>query len=161
VDVVLTDDGKTAIAKNMRSFEVLDLAIGKVTQTLALPAGGGKGRNVGGAMSATGLIAYDGKLYVTDSQAGVMVAKKGDGNKYEWDGEPMKLPAPEVKGATYPTGLDVDGSALWVCSSRGNGDRDRTGDTGTLEAPRVCETAGKTRENERQRPSQLKKKFLG
>jgi len=119
VDVVLVDAGKTLVAKNMRGLEVIDVTAGKVTQTLALPAAG-KGKGATGSMSATGLIAVDGRLFVTDSQVGVMVAKTGDGGQYEWDGEPLKLPAPKVGGSPYPTGLAADGCSLWVCSNRGN-----------------------------------------
>ena len=78
VDAVLIDDGKTLVAKNMKTLEMIDVATGKVTQTLALPAIGGKGAAAAGSMSAVGLIAVDGKLFVTDSQSGVMVAKKGE-----------------------------------------------------------------------------------
>ena len=117
VDVVLVDDGKTAVAKNMRSLEIIDTATGKGIQTLALPTQSG-GKAV--AFSAVGLIAINGQLLVTDSQDSVRVAKKGVDGKYEWDNSRFVLPPPMANGAAYPTGLTADGATLWVCGNRSN-----------------------------------------
>ena len=118
VDLVLIDDGKTLVAKNMKGLEFIDVATGKLTQTLNQPAAGNGEKSFG--FSATGLIAVGDRLWVSDSQSAVRVAKKGDGGKWAWEPEPIKLPAPAVKGAAYPTGMAVDGDVVWVCSNRGN-----------------------------------------
>jgi YVTN family beta-propeller protein len=118
VDLVLIDSGKTLVAKDMKSLEFIDVATGKVTQTLAIPAAK-KGEKAAG-FSAVGLVAVGDRLLVSDSQSAVRAAKKGADGKYAWDGDGFALNAPAAKGAAYPTGLAVDGDALWVCSSRGN-----------------------------------------
>lgn len=118
VDVLLIDDGKSLVAKNMKALEFIDVATAKVVQTLDQPAAA-KGEKAFG-FSAVGLIAVGDRLFVTDSQSAIRVAKKGDGGKWAWEAEPIKLPTPEVKGAAYPTGMAADGDAVWVCSNRGN-----------------------------------------
>ena len=118
VDVLLVDGGKTLVAKNMKGLEFISVADGKVTQTLAQPAAA-KGEKAFG-FSAVGLIAVGERLWVSDSQSAIRVAKKGEGGKWEWEAEPIKLLVPAVKGAAYPTGMAADGDAVWVCSNRGN-----------------------------------------
>jgi YVTN family beta-propeller protein len=118
VDVLLTDDGKTLVAKNMKGLEFIDVATGKVTQTLAQPAAAKDEKAFG--FSAVGLISVGDRLFVSDSQSAVRVAKKGDGGKWVWEPAAFKLPAPAVKGAAYPTGMATDGDAVWVCSNRAN-----------------------------------------
>ena len=118
VDLVLTDDGKTLVAKNMKGLEFIDVATGKVTQTLAQPAAAKDEKAFG--FSAVGLISVGDRLFVSDSQSAVRVAKKGDGGKWAWEPAAFKLPAPAVKGAAYPTGMATDGDAVWVCSNRAN-----------------------------------------
>jgi YVTN family beta-propeller protein len=117
VDLVLIDDGRTLVAKNMRNLVFIDAATGDVKQTLALPAAA---KGLSGAFSAVGLIAAGDRLFATDSQNSVRIAKRNDKGAFAWDGH-FTLKAPSVGGAAYPTGLSVEGDGhLWVCSSRGN-----------------------------------------
>jgi YVTN family beta-propeller protein len=118
VDLQLIDAGKTLVAKNMKGLEFIDVATGTVTQTLAQPAAT-KGEKAFG-FSAIGLVAVGDRLWVSDSQSAVRVATKGTGGKWTWQTDAFKLPDPAVKGAAYPTGMAVDGDAVWVCSNRGN-----------------------------------------
>ena len=118
VDLVLVDGGKTLVAKNMKGLEFIDVATGKVTQTLAQPAAAKDEKAFG--FSAVGLVLMREKLLVSDSQSAIRVAAKGDGGKWAWEKGTFKLPVPEVKGATYPTGMAIDGDAVWVCGNRGN-----------------------------------------
>ncbi|HVK08619.1 MAG TPA: alkaline phosphatase family protein [Gemmataceae bacterium] len=116
VDLVLTDDGKTLIAKNMKNLVVIDTATGVIKQTLALPSVKG----LATAFSAVGLVAAGDRVYASDSQGAVRVAgRKADGS-YGWVAD-FPLKAPAVGGAAYPTGLASQGAdQLWVASSRGN-----------------------------------------
>ena len=58
VDLLLIDDGKTLVAKNMRNLVFIDVATGTIKQTLALPAAA---KGLSGAFSAVGLIELDGR----------------------------------------------------------------------------------------------------
>lgn len=119
VDLVLLEDGKTLVAKNMRDLVVIDAITGKVTQTLPIKAGpvpkGGKAPG----FSAVGLVAAKDRVYVTDSQSAVHVARRNLNGNLTWD-KPLSLKSPAVGGAAYPTGLALADDNLWVCSSRGN-----------------------------------------
>ena len=117
VDLLLTDGGGTLVAKNMRDLILIDPSTGAVRQTLALPAPKG---GQAGAFSAVGLIAVGDRVYASDSQGGVRVARRRADGSYAWETD-FALKAPAVGGAAYPTGLALQGDGhLWVCSSRGN-----------------------------------------
>lgn len=116
VDLLLIDDGKTLVAKNMRDLIFIDTATGTIKQTLALPAAG---KGLSGAFSAVGLIASRDEIFVTDSQNAVRIARRNRSGNYAWHGHIM-LKSPSVGGAAYPTGMTLVNGVLWVCSSRGN-----------------------------------------
>ena len=117
VDLLLTGGGGTLVAKNMRDLVFIDPTTGAVRQTLALPAAKA-GR--AGAFSAVGLVAVGDRVYASDSQGGVRVARRRADGSYAWEAD-FALKAPAVGGAAYPTGLALQGDGhLWVCSSRGN-----------------------------------------
>ncbi len=117
VDILAIEGGKLLVAKNMKGLEFIDPATGKVVQTLALPAAA---KGLSGAFSAVGLLAKDDRVFVTDSQNAVRVARRNPDGAYGWDGAYV-LKAPAVGGAAYPTGMAFQGDAhVWVCASRGN-----------------------------------------
>jgi YVTN family beta-propeller protein len=117
VDLLAVEGGRRLVAKNMRDLVFIDPATGTVVQTLALPAAA-KGR--AGAFSAVGLVAAGDRVFATDSQDAVRVAKRNADGRYGWDGH-FVLKAPAVGGAAYPTGIALQGEAhVWVCASRGN-----------------------------------------
>jgi YVTN family beta-propeller protein len=117
VDLLLVDGGRTLVAKNMRNLVFIDPATGQVTQTLTLPAAA---KGLSGAFSAVGLIAAGDRIFASDSQGAVRIAKRKADGKYAWDGH-LSLKTPAVGGAAYPTGMAFQGDKhLWVCSSRGN-----------------------------------------
>jgi YVTN family beta-propeller protein len=117
VDLAVIDEGRTLVAKNMRDLVFIDPATGKITQTLALPAAA---KGLSGAFSAVGLVAHNGRVYSTDSQGAVRVAKKNADGRYAWETH-FPLKAPAVGGVPYPTGMALQGEThLWVCASRGN-----------------------------------------
>ena len=116
VDLLLIEDDKTLVAKNMRNLVFIDVATGAIKQTLALPAAA---KGLSGAFSAVGLVAADGRILATDSQNAVRIAKRNDRGSFAWDGH-ITLKPPAVGGAAYPTGMTLANGMLWVCSSRGN-----------------------------------------
>jgi YVTN family beta-propeller protein len=117
VDLILIDDGKTLVAKNMRNLVFIDAATEVIKQTLALPAAA---KGLSGAFSAVGLVARDDRIYATDSQNSIRIARRNDKGEFAWDGH-ITLKAPAVGGAVYPTGMALYGDRhLLVCASRGN-----------------------------------------
>jgi YVTN family beta-propeller protein len=117
VDVQLLEDGRLLVVKNMRNLVFVDASTGSINQTLALPA---NAKEFAGAFSAVGLLAVDGRVYATDSQAAVRMAERQADGSYNWK-QNFSLKPPAVGGAAYPTGLTFEGDAhLWVCCSRGN-----------------------------------------
>ena len=109
VDLLLFDG--RLIAKNMRDLTVIDPATGEVVQTLPLPAG---------AFSAVGLARVGDRVVATDTANQLRIARRGADGQLAW-ADPVKLPAPAVGGAAYPTGVAAAGpDRAWVCSSRGN-----------------------------------------
>src|SRR5438105_10153715 len=58
VDLALCDDGATLVVKNMKSLVFIDVATGKVKQTLASPVG----------FSVVGLLVQGSIVYVSDAQ---------------------------------------------------------------------------------------------
>src|SRR5437764_3639493 len=111
VDLVLIEDGKTLVAKNMKDLVFIDPATGAIRQTLPMSAH----KKLTGGFSAVGLIAAGDRVLVTTSQNVVGVARRADGGAFAWD-EPLTLKAPAVGGAAYPTGMALRGDdRLWVC----------------------------------------------
>lgn len=117
VDLLLIDEGRLLVAKNMKDLVFIDTATGAIRQTLPLPAAA---KGLSGAFSAVGLVAMGDCILVTDSQSAVRIAKRKSDGSHSWDGNHL-LKAPAAGGAAYPTGMALKGDRrLWVCSSRGN-----------------------------------------
>jgi YVTN family beta-propeller protein len=117
VDLLVLEDGKTLVAKNMRNLVFIDVATGAIKQTLALPAAA---KGLSAAFSAVGLVAVGDRVFATDSQGAIRVAKRNDNDSFAWE-KAFLLNAPEVGGVAYPTGIARQGdSHLWVCANRGN-----------------------------------------
>ena len=77
VDLLLIEGGRLLVAKNMRDLVFIDPATGAIKQTLALPAAA---KGLAGAFSAVGLVAAGDRVFATDSQSAVRIAKrKADG----------------------------------------------------------------------------------
>ncbi|MFQ3650565.1 MAG: bifunctional YncE family protein/alkaline phosphatase family protein [Gemmataceae bacterium] len=118
VDLVLFD--KWLIAKDNRGLVILDRASFKVVQELAFPKGKG-----GGSMH--GLVAYldkvkaSGRVWASTSGNSIAEAEVDAKGVWAWK-RTIDLAGPGGKGASYPTGLAVDGEAkrLWVCLSMNN-----------------------------------------
>src|SRR5262245_5901123 len=122
---------------NMKDLVFIDLAAGKVTQTLDLPgdpprpfnpvaamkkpiAPDGKGHHLPPGLSVVGLLVQGDRVYVSDSQNQVRLARRQPDGRYAW-GEGIPLIPPKVGGFALPAGLPRQSAdELWVCSSRGN-----------------------------------------
>jgi YVTN family beta-propeller protein len=110
VDLVLADDGRTLVVKNLRNLVFLDAATGKVKQTLPYLGG----------FSVVGLLVQGERVHVTDTHRHVRTAVRQPDGSYDWS-DPVELRTPEVKGAAHPAGLAAaPGGKLWVTCSRGN-----------------------------------------
>jgi YVTN family beta-propeller protein len=137
VDLALAEGGATLVVMNMKGLVFIDVAKGKVRQTLDLPgdspapfnpiaamkkpiAPDGKGHHIPPGMSVVGLLVQGDRVYVSDSQQQVRHARRQADGHYAWaDGIPL-IP-PRVGGFALPAGIarHTD-EELWVCSSRGN-----------------------------------------
>jgi len=124
VDLVLSDDGRTLVVKNMGDLVFVDVATAKVVAALPLAK-----KKVGESiemgkiytgMSVTGLVATHDQILVTNSKDALMVADKKPDGSFEW-GRRVTLPDPSVGGAPHPAGLcrTPDGK-LWVTATRSN-----------------------------------------
>src|SRR5205823_5793800 len=100
VDLLVIEDGRTLAVKNFRDLTFIDLATGHVRQALPTP---GTGRQRPG-FSVVGLAARGDRVYASDTQRRVRVARRQADGKYAWD-EPITLPVPAVGGEPYPAGL--------------------------------------------------------
>jgi YVTN family beta-propeller protein len=115
VDLLVTDDGRTLVVKNLRELVFIDLATGRVAETLPTP---GRGRDRPG-FSVVGLVERGGVIYASDAERRVRAARRGADGRYVWDA-PLELPAPAVGGDPHPAGLAVAGDALLVTATRAN-----------------------------------------
>jgi len=137
VDIALCDDGRTVVAKNMKSLVFIDVATAKVKQTLELPGDpylpfnpvaamkkpinpSGKGHHYPDGFSAVGLLADGNRVFVTDSQDHLQQARRQKDGRYTWTKAVAIIP-PKVGGDPFPAGIARQSAEeLWVCSSRGN-----------------------------------------
>jgi YVTN family beta-propeller protein len=122
VDLALAEDGKILVVKNMRSLVFIDIATGKVKQTLASPIG----------FSVVGLAVHDETVYVSDAQNHLRIAKRQADGSYQW-ADPIELVKPKDGKGAHPAGialvasqpikegeLKANAETLWVTSTRGN-----------------------------------------
>src|SRR5437667_7126181 len=137
VDIALCDDGRTVVAKNMKSLVFIDVATAKVKQTLELPGDpylpfnpvaamkkpinpDGKGHHYPDGFSAVGLLVDGDRVFVTDSQDHLQQARRQKDGSYAWT-EAVAIIPPKVGGDPFPVGIARQSAEeLWVCSSRGN-----------------------------------------
>jgi YVTN family beta-propeller protein len=140
VDLALAENGHTLVAKNTSSLEFIDVATGRIKQTLPLPRKGGAqppltifelmhlpfgeyGKppaHVPPGFSVVGLLAAGGKVYASDSQNHLRVARRRPDGSYVWD-KPIAVATPKVKGVANPAGMALgEPNTLWTTSTRGN-----------------------------------------
>ena len=116
VDLALAEDGRTLVAKNMKSLEFIDTATGTLKQTLVMP----KTKISKSGFSVVGLLVDGKRIYVSDTLDQLRVAELGDDGKYGW-AEPIELSRPKDNKGTHPAGIagGPEGK-LWVTSTRCN-----------------------------------------
>jgi YVTN family beta-propeller protein len=140
VDLALAEGGKVLVVKNMSDLVFIDVAAGRITQTLPLNPGGesspgfsltavlkkpvsdtGKARPpYPTGFSVVGLAVRGDRVFASDSQSHVRQARRLPSGRYEWAEDVAVLP-PKVGGFAFPAGLTFGGKdELWVASSRGN-----------------------------------------
>jgi YVTN family beta-propeller protein len=118
VDCLLVDGGRTLVVKNLRDLLFIDTAVGSVRQTLALPRPKKRGEEI--TFSVVGLAADGDRIYSTDSERRVRVARRQADGSYDWD-TPMEVLPPAVEGAPHPAGIALaPGGELWVTATRAN-----------------------------------------
>ena len=110
VDLALLDGGRTLVVKNLKNLVFIDVATGRVRQTLASPVG----------FSVVGVLAHARQVYVTDVKDHLRVATRNADGLYEWK-DPVELDKPRAGGSVHPAGIAAhSANAVWVASTRGN-----------------------------------------
>ncbi|HKI32456.1 MAG TPA: alkaline phosphatase family protein [Gemmataceae bacterium] len=117
VDLAFAEDGKVLVVKSNRSLELIELATGKVRQTLSLlPIGDPKP-----GFSVVGLVVRDGRVYASDSQGQVRVVERKADGKYTFAGKHIDMVKPRVGGLAHPAGMALlSDEEMMVASTRGN-----------------------------------------
>src|SRR5262249_10688542 len=137
VDLALAEGGATLVVMNMKDLVFIDVAKGKVKQTLDIPrdlplpfnpiaamkkpiAPDGKGHHVPVGLSVVGLLVQGERVYVSDSSHRAPRARRRPDGRYVWAADIPLIP-PKVGGPPMPAGIARHSAdELWVCSSRGN-----------------------------------------
>jgi YVTN family beta-propeller protein len=118
VDCALTEDGRTLVVKNLRSLLFIDIASARIRQTLEIPHAARKKDDVD--FSVVGLVVHGDRIYASDAERHIRVARRQDDGSYAWD-SPIEILPPAVKGPPHPAGLALspDGE-LWTTATRAN-----------------------------------------
>jgi hypothetical protein len=104
VDLLVVEDGRTLVVKNMSNLVFIDVATAAIKQTLASSVG----------LSVVGLAAKGDKVYASDAKDQVHVAQRQQDGSYQWV-QDIGLIKPNVGGAAHPSGMALRGDTeLWV-----------------------------------------------
>jgi YVTN family beta-propeller protein len=118
VDLAFADDGKTVVVKNLRDLVFLDAATGEVKQSLLLPREKDRSR---AGFSVVGLLVVGDRVYASDAEAQVRVARRQMDGKYAWETGIAVLKPTKVKGLPHPAGLGrLSDTELLVTATRNN-----------------------------------------
>ncbi|HEX4591122.1 MAG TPA: beta-propeller fold lactonase family protein, partial [Gemmataceae bacterium] len=122
VALAVLDGGKTLVVKSMRELLFINVADGRIKETLPTP---GRGKDRAG-FSVVGMAVHDGQVYATTADKNVFVARRGSDGHYQWD-EPFTLPAipivpadTEKSNKPHPAGLTILDGKLLVTATRAN-----------------------------------------
>jgi YVTN family beta-propeller protein len=121
VDLLLVEGGDTLVIKNQRNLVFVAVASATIKQTLALPVKkkADKSDSKEG-LSVVGLLALEDRVYVSDFEKQVCVARRQPDGRYSWE-QPFELKPPGVGGAADPAGMAArTPTEIWVTSTRGN-----------------------------------------
>ncbi|HEX5270468.1 MAG TPA: bifunctional YncE family protein/alkaline phosphatase family protein [Gemmataceae bacterium] len=118
VDLALAEDGRVLVVKCNRTLEFIDLASGKVKQSLPLPSGVIDPKP---GFGVVGLIVRGDRVYAGDAQNMVRVAERQASGRYALAEKHVELMKPRVGGAADPAGMALlAGDEMMVTSTRGN-----------------------------------------
>ena len=115
VDLVLSPDGRTAYAKDVRQLLAIDVATWTIRQSLAFP------ERATGTMHGIAVRPDGGAVYVGAARGALLEAIVDAGTgKLGW-GRQLELPGAK-KAASYPCGISIsaDASRAYVCLSMSN-----------------------------------------
>ena len=119
VDLALAENGKVVVVKNMADLVFIDLATGKVRQTLSLARTSRKKEDKA-SFGVVGLLVDGDKIYVTDAQQNVRIAERQADGNYAYQ-DPIKLEKPKIDGVADPAGIaKLSDERLLVTTTRGN-----------------------------------------
>jgi YVTN family beta-propeller protein len=117
VDLALAEDGKILVVKSNRSLEFIDLATGKVKQSLPLVGVG----DPKPGFSVVGLVVRGNRVYASDAQGLVRIAERKPDGKYTFAEKHVEMIKPRVVGLAHPAGMALLlGDEMMVTSTRGN-----------------------------------------
>jgi YVTN family beta-propeller protein len=116
-DLVLLEDGRTLVVKNLRDLVFVDTTTRTIVQTLPLPAPPSPRPREG--CSFHGILAEPGgRILVTGTHQTLFVARRENGIA-RWEGD-VVLPGPDGKGNSVPGGIARAGAHVLVTLSRNN-----------------------------------------
>jgi YVTN family beta-propeller protein len=117
VDLAFAEDGKLLVAKCDRSLHFIDLANGKVWETLTLlPLGNPKP-----GYGVVGLTVRGSRVYASDAMSQVRVVERRTDGRYAPALNSIDMIKPRVGGFAHPAGMAVlSDEEMMVTSTRGN-----------------------------------------
>ncbi|HLO98489.1 MAG TPA: alkaline phosphatase family protein [Fimbriimonas sp.] len=110
VDLVLSDDGRTAYLKENAGITIVETTSGKILQRLSLPGGA----------SMTGLVLSEDGKRLYSSNSGDSIHEVDVANSPAKVLRSFKIASPKVGGNPYPCGLVVSGDRLFAALNRSN-----------------------------------------
>src|SRR5262245_27745862 len=118
VDLAFAESGKTVVVKNLRDLVFLDATTGEIKQTLVLPRNKDRSRS---GFSVVGLAVLGDRIYASDADAQVRVARRQENGSYTWEAGIAVLKPAKVKGLPHPAGLArLSETELLVTVTRNN-----------------------------------------
>jgi YVTN family beta-propeller protein len=115
VDVLPIENGRVLVVKDMHELLFVDIATGTVRQRLGTPKSGKKQPG----FSVVGLLSRDDRIFATDAENHVRIARRSPDGSYMWD-KVLELKKPP-KGAADAAGFAVlDDERFLVCTTRTN-----------------------------------------
>src|SRR4051812_32971187 len=115
VDLLVVEDGRTLVVKDMHDLVFVDIAGGAVKQTLGTPV---QGKEQPG-FSVVGLVARGDRVFVSDAQHHVRVARRGGDGRYAWEGV-LALEKPADGPADAAGMAELGPDRLLVATTRTN-----------------------------------------
>jgi YVTN family beta-propeller protein len=111
VDLAFAEDGKLLIIKNMKNLVFVEVATGKIRQTLNLAKG---------KLTVVGLLVVEDKVYLSDAEGNLQIAERDKNGMYKLSSS-IQLEKPKVGGLHDLAGIaKLSNDQLFVACTRGN-----------------------------------------